>query len=249
MASIRGMRDAAKAANIRIKSSSVKPAEKKKKEKKKKKSKASEPSEAAATAIQRGYDQIGEEPALTMRDHKADQTQVYSHKLVLNGREFNMMHSKKSVKGLPATFHTDEWGKEDALVISLLYALRKRAGRMACNSELLAEKLGVALAKIDRLEAAADELPLHLLVRHSDKSDYFYAPPENVREFQVDDAGPLLKLTLDDQVGPAFKEVRLLTLYASGAGDSSEDIIQKPDEFIYTDPVRRLVWTREGCTL
>ena len=89
----RGTRDAAVAANIRLKSS-AKPAEKKKEKKKKrekKKSKASEPSEAAVTAIRRGYDQIGEEPALTMRDHKADQTQVYSHKLVLNGREFNMI--------------------------------------------------------------------------------------------------------------------------------------------------------------
>jgi len=115
MSSIRGKRDAAKVANRRIKSSSVKPAEEKKKEKKKKKSKASEQSDAAAVAIRRGYDEIGQEPALTMRDHKADQTQEYSHKLVLNGREFNLMHSKKLVKGLPATFHTDEWGKEDAL--------------------------------------------------------------------------------------------------------------------------------------
>ena len=249
MASIRGTRDAAVAANIRLKSS-AKPAETKKREKKetkkKKKSKAPELSEAAVTAIQRGYDEIGQEPALTMRDHKADQTQEYSHKLVLNGREFNMIHSKKSVKGLPATFHTDEWGKEDALVISLLYALRKRAGRMACTSEMLAEQLGVALAKIDRLEAAktavTDELPLHYLVRRNGDTDFFYAAHEHIREFQVDDTGPLLKLTLDDQVGSLFKDVRLLTLHARGTGD----ILRTPDEFIYADAVRRLVWTRRG---
>ena len=221
MSSIRGKRDAAKVANRRIKSSSVKPAEEKKKEKKKKKSKVPELSEAAVAAIRRGYDEIGEEAApLTMRDHKADQTQEYSHKLVLNGHEYNMMHSKKSTKELPATFHTDEWYLEDALTVSLLYAMRKRTGHMARNSQMLAEKLGAALEKIERLETAAaavtNEPPLHHLVRRSHNSDFFYVPYDDIREFQVHGDGPLLKLTLDDQVGDAFKEIRLLTLYAVG---------------------------------
>ena len=87
--SIRGTRTAAKKAKEKIMSAPPKTAAKTKKKRKKK---VPELSKAAAAAIQRGYGEIGEDPAFTMRDHKAAGTQEYSHALVLNGHEYNIMH-------------------------------------------------------------------------------------------------------------------------------------------------------------
>ena len=133
---------------------------------------------------------------------------------------------------------------EDALTVSLLYALRKQTAQVARNAQKLAEKLGESLVEIKRLEselaAAKNESTLHFLARRKETSD-FYASPVNIREFQVKQLGPTLyRLTLDDPVGESFQDIRLLAIYAHGDGD----ILGEPDAFNFADPVRRLFWNR-----
>ena len=146
------------------------------------------------------------------------------------------------------TFKPDDWSMEDALIVALIFALRKQTAHVARNSQALAEKLGEALAENERLESALEEAKnaaaLHLLVRRKENADFFYARPENIREFQVKPIGAsLYEVTLDDQVGEGdtMADLRLLTTHAQGDGN----IFEAPDTFTFADPVRRLFWARD----